>query len=115
MKNTARKIVTALEKSGVKYEVLNVLNGSPQHVRVPGFGDVYPSTGTWQDSSRKWHKKNPDAFLSALARYAGSTTPEPLGRIQDLEMRLTFLESEIDAIKAFVGKTGQSMESWPWN
>lgn len=94
------QIMGCLESGAFDYKILNYLNGMPQHVRVNGIGDVYPSTGTWQGTDGKYHKCDPDSFILLLL---GSDKPKTLEqRVIDLEEYVAYLESEILSIRSEV-------------
>lgn len=105
----AKMIMDSLKGSGRNYRVLNELNGSPQHVRIDGFGDVYPATGTWLDIENKWHRKDPESFVTAIAgkfKTAGSKTGKLEKRVNDLEEHVAWLEDELSKLKANVFPLG---------
>lgn len=113
--NKSQKIklaISAIEKSGKSYQVLNELNGMPQHIRIAGFGDVYPATGTWIGTDKKWHRKDHDGFIEAVL---GRKMPKPQDkakntasrakleqRVNDLEEHVAWLEDELSKLKSNV-------------
>lgn len=89
-------IMDSLKYSGLDYKVLNHLNGLPQHVRVEGVGDVYPSTGTWCGIDKIYRKNDVNGFIQLLL---GSCKPKTLElRVTDLEEYVAYLEMKIEAI-----------------
>lgn len=91
-----KQIMGCLESGSFDYKVLNELNGMPQHVRVHGVGDVYPSTGTWQGIDGKYHKCDPNSFILLLL---GSDKPKTLEqRVTELEEYVAHLEMKIEEL-----------------
>jgi len=70
-KQRAIYILRLLNKKGFKYEVLSNSNNVANHVRVKGFGDIWPSTGTYR-IGEKTHKADLDGLLKKL----GGTPPK---------------------------------------
>ena len=102
-KNFTTLIVNAVEGSGLEYKVLNVLNGKPQHIRIDGFGDVYPSTATWLDKHGDWHRKDLNGFIRAIdAVKINNTDDDLVKRVTDLEEYCAHLEDEIEKLKLYV-------------
>jgi len=90
------KIISHLTTKNIKFTVLNTINGSPQHIRIDGFGDCYPATGTWLDNEGEWHKKDTQGFIAATSSL--SSTDCRLS-YDDLLIKCSMLESELEAIK----------------
>jgi hypothetical protein len=89
-------IMDSLKNSGLCYKVLNHLNGLPQHVRVEGVGDVYPSTGTWCGIDKSYHKNDVNGFILLIL---GSEKPKTLEqRLTELEEYVAHLEMKIEAL-----------------
>lgn len=98
-KSLVTQIMQSITDSGMEFKILNTMNEKPQHVRITGFGDVYPATGTWQDSRGGWHRRDPRGFFSAISR---KPTPKALKideRVVELEEYCAHLEMEISKIK----------------
>lgn len=113
--NKSQKIklaIAAINQSGKSYQVLNELNGMPQHIRIAGFGDVYPATGTWIGVDKKWHRKDHDGFIEAvLGKKVSAQQEKPKNtasrakleqRVNDLEEHVAWLEDELSKIKSNV-------------
>jgi hypothetical protein len=107
-KTQNKMIMDAVKSSGLSYKVLNELSGMPQHVRIVGFGDVYPSTGTWKRESGAFNRKDPDGFVDAVLgggsvksaiKAKSKTTSSVIKRLNDLEEYCAFLENEINKLK----------------
>lgn len=89
-------IMDSLKSSGLDYKVLNHLNGLPQHVRVEGIGDVYPSTGTWCGIDKNYHKNDVNGFILLILDKAPVKSIED--RVTDLEEYVAHLEMKIEAL-----------------
>jgi hypothetical protein len=87
-------IMDSLKSSGLDYKVLNYLNGLPQHVRVEGVCDVYPSTGTWCGIDKSYRKNDVNGFILLIL---DSDKPKTLEqRLTDLEEYVAHLEMKIE-------------------
>jgi hypothetical protein len=71
-KQRALFILKLLNKKGYKYEVLSSSGTVANHVRVKGFGDIWPSTGTFRIGEKTY--KND---LEQLVERLGGTIPKP--------------------------------------
>ena len=103
----AKKLERALEilkaiKS--KYPEFKILDGdelSPKHIRVEGFGDVWPATGTYR-IGKEYFRNNPKALLIALGQEhkpAGGK-PSLSQRVQELEEYCAWLENRLSELEA---------------
>ena len=97
-----KMVIKVIIESGKPYKILNSVKGIAQHIRIEGFGDVYPTTGTWLDGNNKWHRKDLDGFIAALlADKSKSREQESRGslaqRIANLEDRLARVEVFLEA------------------
>ena len=115
-KERNQKIKAILNKSGANFVVLDIGrffdNGSQEwrHVRVDGFGDVWPNTGTYRQGNR-WHKRNFEKLVSALESHFNLSDHdgevldtretqelilnELLKRVEDLEVKVYQLENKV--------------------
>jgi len=71
-KQRAIYILKLLNKKGFKYEVLSNSNNVANHVRVKGFGDIWPSTGTYRIGEKTYK-----GDLSGLVERLGGTISKP--------------------------------------
>jgi len=97
-------ILKALANGGYNWLVLSGIPSRPNHVRVKGFGDVWPSTGTYS-IGKKVYRKDVDGLLKRLGsdkRLIPNKKPSEGKRIKDLEEYVAFLEQEIQEIKSFL-------------
>ena len=85
-KQRAIYILRLLNKKGFKYEVLSESNKVANHIRVKGFGDIWPSTGTYR-IGEKTHKGD----LNGLVERLGGTITKP--KLTNTE-RIEALEEE---------------------
>jgi len=108
-KSNHDKIMTSIKKREEGYKILNKSGARAIHVRVNDFGDVWPSTGTAKLSNGKWIKKSVEEVLTALnygeiAKPKEDKKPKD-SRIQELEERVCWLESDNEKIRAFLNIT----------
>lgn len=107
-KERALFILKTLNEKGFIYEIKSKSGNIPNHIRVKGFGDIWPSTGTFYKNKR-WHKKK----FNDLVKQLGSTIPEGkksnTDRIDELESvveklteRLEQMDEELDSVKSFL-------------
>lgn len=92
-----KKIIKELQNNHINYDILNIMNDQIQHIRIDGFGDCWPSTGTWVDSNGECHKNDTEGFLNAIPKKDKENSF--IGRVKELEDYCSFLENEIDEIK----------------
>ncbi len=113
-KERNKKVRQLLESTNANVTVLDtgrILedgNFEWRHIRVDGFGDVWPSTGTFKQGS-KWHKRNFERLISALENHFNLSEvdgyfksqaetkdlilTELLKRVEDLEVKVYQLEN----------------------
>lgn len=94
-KQRAKQIMRAL--SGLEYTVLDDRSGTPIHVRVEGYGDIWPTTGTYRkyDGSKG---KGVNGFLGKDCQ----EEPDLEKRVSDLEEYVAHLEHELSEIKGML-------------
>ena len=103
--NHTLKVMAAIELSGFKYDVLQEIKGSPVHVRVKSFGDVWPATATYNIGGR-FHKKDINGLLAHLSPPEIEQSKPAANHakdIRELQEYCAFLEGEIDKIKSITG------------
>lgn len=104
-KQTAENVMKAVKESGKIYTILDGDETKARHIRIAGWGDIWPSTATFRHG-KKWHKKNYKALCKLLSvdpveasKNKNKASEELTKRINDLEEYCAFLEQEIDNIK----------------
>lgn len=101
-KQKQQAILKALAGKGYTWEVLSHSKSGPNHIRVERFGDVWPSTGTYNKDG-KWHKKDFEGLMAILTGGPIAKTPEPPKshgqRITDLEEYVQELHGIIEDMK----------------
>ena len=93
-----RMIMTAVKGSGRNYEILDGSDHAPKHIRVKGWGDIWPSTGTYK-KGKKFVRKNIPQLITSL----GSDYIEPKKKVRiDIEAvlkRLAALEEYVSHLE----------------
>lgn len=97
-KQRAIYILRLLNKKGFKYDVLSTSNSVANHVRVKGFGDIWPSTGTYR-IGEKTHKGDLEGLLKRLGGKMPKQDKSNSERIDELEEQNKTFRSEIDNLK----------------
>lgn len=97
-KQRAIHILRLLNKKGYKYEVLSESNKVANHVRVKGFGDIWPSTGTYR-IGEKTHKADLEGLIKRLGGKMPVMDKSNTERIEALEEQNKRFRSEIDNLK----------------
>lgn len=97
----AKYILKLVGDRGLSYEVLSKSGSTPNHIRVNGFGDIWPSTATHMING-KWYKKDLSHLIQALGGEAQSSKKSKamvlieqlISRVEELESKVAFLEME---------------------
>lgn len=104
-KQLAEKVIKAVRASGKVYTILDGDETKPRHIRIDGWGDVWPSTSTFRHG-KKWYRRNYKQLCALLSvspeestKRRNKSNTEIETRIKDLEEYCAFLEQEIDQIK----------------
>lgn len=98
----AQLIIDALKDRGFEYEVLNESGGIPNHVRVKGFGDIWPTSGTFKQGS-KITRKNLNLLIEKLGFDENRPQHQPkrnVDRITALEEKVCYLEAALNRLLA---------------
>ena len=83
-KQRAIHILKLLNKKGFKYEVLSNSNNVANHVRVKGFGDIWPSTATYRIEN-KTYKGDLEGLIKRLGGKMPKKDKSNTERIEALE------------------------------
>ena len=108
-KDRNKKVKHLLKSVNADVTILDQDNGNLRHVRVNGFGDIWPNTGTYRVGGA-WHKRNFEKLISALERHFNlnqnyeiesqeeevkdTILNELLKRVEDLEIKVYQLENK---------------------
>ena len=84
-------ILDAIKKSGKGYEILNGNDAKPSHIRITGWGDIWPSTGTFK-KGKKFTRKNVPLLIKELGSEYTPPQAKPRIAMQDIIKRLNDLE-----------------------
>ena len=105
-------IIRKIEMCGFQFDILNETNGEIAHIRVNGFGDVWPSTGTFR-RGRTWYKRKPGLLIKMLEEASEQKPRKITGKraskvdlqktVDEVTERLTLLEDELDQLKQRLG------------
>jgi len=92
-------VMKAIKRTGKSYSVLSGNPSRPSHVRVTGFGDVYPSTATYTRDGETI-KGDLQGLMTAL----GVAEFDPVTIVKaghtKVEQRLAMLEEQVKMIQA---------------
>lgn len=101
-KGTQDRIIKAIKDNGHEYKRLSNSGGWINHVRVEGFGDIWPTTGTAQLLTGEWIRKDSDKVVGKLRKVPGKgkegTTKTDEQRITDLEKVVEVLTRNLEEI-----------------
>lgn len=110
-KDKAAYIIEAIKLKGLKYEVLNENGGIPNHIRVSGFGDIWPTSATFKQGSTIT-RKNLDLLIQKLGLDKPAVKKEKSNReiIISQDKRLRLLEERICYLEASISRLIESSE-----
>lgn len=84
-KERNKKVRHLLKSVNAEYTILDRNDDEWRHVRVNGFGDIWPNTGTYRQGSA-WHKRNYTKMITALEIHFNITPSEEVDVIDNLSM-----------------------------
>lgn len=103
-------IMKAIIWSFPDYEVLDKDNSKKNlalHVRIPGKGDVWPTTGSARFGDR-WIKRDVGAVLVALGAVDINTGEVVIGQEKDLQERVAEIEKDLSVLAGKVEMLSKS-------
>ena len=87
-------VMNAVTKFGRPYTILDGNYKSAKHIRIEGWGDIWPTTGTFK-KGKKFTRKNIPLLLKELGSDYTPKQKKPKVDIQALAKRLTELEEYV--------------------
>jgi len=96
----------AIKDNDHEYQRLSNSGGWINHVRVEGFGDVWPTTGTAKLNSGEWIKKDPDKLIGKLR---GNKAKAKEGDSKSKEQRISCLEKKVRELTRNLEEINESL------
>lgn len=91
----SKRVIKELVAQGKQFEILSGDDKCAKHIRVKGFGDIWPSSGTFSEKGKVTKKNYRKLFERLGSTAAGIKQPS---RYDQLELRIRQLESMIGGI-----------------
>lgn len=101
-KQLAENVMKAVKDSNLSYKILDGDEEKPKHIRIDGWGDVWPSTATFRHAG-KWTRKNYSELCKKLSVVpAKSKRTETAERIERLEEICAHMERRIEDLEGLL-------------
>lgn len=98
----AKEILNLIHKHKPNYQILDGDESEPRHVRIDGFGDIWPATGTYR-IGKQIHKNDTKGLIRAITgnkSYIEFGKPTISQRVQELEEYCAWLENRLSVLEA---------------
>lgn len=101
-KQLSENVIKAIKDSGKTYEILDGSPELPKHIRIAGWGDIWPSTSTFRHGE-KWYRKDYKKLCKMLS-VEPSIIPktESQKRLEILEENYCFLEDRVRKLESLM-------------
>lgn len=101
-KQLAENVIKAVKESGKLYQVLDGDLDKPKHIRIDGWGDIWPSTSTFRHGN-KWYRKDYKKLCQMLSVEPAKTPKsETQKRMELLEENYCYLEDRVQQLEAML-------------
>lgn len=98
----ALEILNLIQKHRPNYQILDGDDSQPWHVRIDGFGDVWPATGTYR-IGKEIHRNDVKGLIRALTgnkSFVEFGQPTISQRVQELEEYCSWLENRLSELES---------------